>query len=196
MDVLFDDLVGQSLCGGRYLIDSYLDKGSYGKVYAVTDMCSEAKGGSDLKPLVVKILPSSKNALAEIRIFRKLQKKIGRRQAKNKETVPGLGKVAELVKWGEFYHVTLDGKYWSGNSQVFTEDNFTPCLYMIMPRYGMNLEKLFLKRKMQFSEEEILSLGLQLVNILEQIHDAGFVFNDLKLDNILLDNGVSESELL
>ena len=97
MDVLYDDMVGQSLCGGRYLIDRYLDEGSYGKVYKVKDLCPETKGDSDLNPLVVKILPSSINALAEIKTFRKLQKKIGRKQANNKETCTGLGKVAELV---------------------------------------------------------------------------------------------------
>lgn len=29
---------------------------------------------------------------------------------------------------------------------------------------------------------------MQLLNVLEQVHSAGFVFNDLKLDNILLDS--------
>ena len=60
-------------------------------------MCPETKGDSGLNPLVVKFLPSSNNALAEIKTFRKLQKKIGRKQANNKETNPGLGKLAELV---------------------------------------------------------------------------------------------------
>ena len=38
----------------------------------------------------------------------------------------------------------------------------------------------------KFSKESILSLGIQLINILEQIHSAGYVYNDLKLDNLMV----------
>ena len=37
------------------------------------------------------------------------------------------------------------------------------------------------------TSESIYSLGIQLLNILEQVHSAGIIFNDLKLDNLLLD---------
>ena len=41
-----------------------------------------------------------------------------------------------------------------------------------------------------FSNASIFNLGLQLVNILELIHDSGLVYNDLKPDNILLGFGL------
>ena len=37
-------------------------------------------------------------------------------------------------------------------------------------------------------------MGIQLINILEKIHAAGLVYNDLNLDNILLDYGVRSNE--
>ena len=37
------------------------------------------------------------------------------------------------------------------------------------------------------TNESIYSLGIQLLNILEQVYSAGFIFNDLKLDNLLID---------
>ena len=40
------------------------------------------------------------------------------------------------------------------------------------------------------------SFGIQLINILEKIHRAGFVYNDLKLDNLLLDADVDIQSLL
>lgn len=43
-----------------------------------------------------------------------------------------------------------------------------------------------------FASDQICSLGIQLVNILEQIHAAGYVYNDLKLDNLMLDYDVSK----
>ena len=43
------------------------------------------------------------------------------------------------------------------------------------------------KRDGKFTTESVYSLGLQLISIMEQIHGAGLVFNDLKQDNILFD---------
>ena len=57
--------------------------------------------------------------------------------------------------------------------------------FIVMPRYGANLHKLFVARKGKLSSESIYSLGIQLLNIMEQIHTKGYVFNDLKLDNLL-----------
>ena len=67
--------------------------------------------------------------------------------------------------------------------------------YMIMPLYGVNLHELFVKRRAKFSTESIYSLGLQVLDILELVHKAGLVFNDLKLDNLLLDYGVDIDKL-
>ena len=62
-----------------------------------------------------------------------------------------------------------------------------------MKRYGENLYDIFDNRNGHFSKESIYSLGIQLINILERIHATGYVYNDLKLDNLLLDCGI-ESE--
>lgn len=66
---------------------------------------------------------------------------------------------------------------------------------MVMPKYGLTIHDLFYARSGHLSTESIYSLGIQLVNILEQIHSAGFVFNDLKLDNLLFDYGVDDKPL-
>ena len=56
-----------------------------------------------------------------------------------------------------------------------------------MPRYGITLHELFEARECNLPTEAIYSLGIQLLNIMEQIHSNGYIFNDLKLDNLLLD---------
>ena len=58
---------------------------------------------------------------------------------------------------------------------------------MVMSKHGKDMEKLANQKKIIIDEQLIYSLGLRLLNLLEQIHDQGFVYNDLKLDNILLD---------
>ena len=68
--------------------------------------------------------------------------------------------------------------------------------YMIMKRYGDNLYDVFDDRNGNFSKESIYSLGIQLINILERVHATGYVYNDLKLDNLLLDFGINSEHLL
>ena len=50
----------------------------------------------------------------------------------------------------------------------------------------MTLQTLFNESKGCFTYESICSLGIQLTNIFERIHCAGYVYNDLNLDNLLL----------
>lgn len=64
-----------------------------------------------------------------------------------------------------------------------------------MPRLEVNLYRLFCKRKGYFTPDSIFSLGIQIVNVLEQIHAAGFVYNDLKLDNLMLEYGINTKML-
>jgi len=58
-----------------------------------------------------------------------------------------------------------------------------------MPRYGNNLENYFSSINCRLSKISVASLGLSLLDCLEKVHKAGFVFNDLKLDNIMIGFG-------
>ena len=61
--------------------------------------------------------------------------------------------------------------------------------YMIMPRYGRNIEHIFEKCGFVFSKATILNIGLAVISLLEQVHSAGYCYNDLKLDNLLVGFG-------
>lgn len=61
--------------------------------------------------------------------------------------------------------------------------------YLIMPRYGHNLDTWFEKMKFKISVETILDLAQRLLTIIEGIHSAGYAYNDLKLDNIMVGYG-------
>jgi serine/threonine protein kinase len=58
--------------------------------------------------------------------------------------------------------------------------------YMIIPRYGMNLDDYFMKMKYTWSRDTVLDLATSVLSALEHIHGTGHVFNDLKLDNIMV----------
>ena len=58
--------------------------------------------------------------------------------------------------------------------------------YMIMPRFGSNLENYFENQGCKMSNQSVLYFGTKLLKMLEGIHAAGFTYNDLKLDNVLV----------
>lgn len=55
-----------------------------------------------------------------------------------------------------------------------------------MPHYGTSLHQYFVSNKGTLSQSWVLQLGLKLLNILEKVHRAGVIFNDLKMDNIMI----------
>ena len=55
-----------------------------------------------------------------------------------------------------------------------------------MSKHGSNFEDLINSGKIELKDHQIFRLGLYLLDIIEQIHAAGYVFNDLKPDNVLL----------
>ena len=60
--------------------------------------------------------------------------------------------------------------------------------YIIMPRYGINLSDFFLSQKMNLSKATVLDIGVKVLKQIKAVHRAGFIYNDLKPDNIMLEN--------
>ena len=58
--------------------------------------------------------------------------------------------------------------------------------YTIMPRYGSNLEAFFEKEGSYLSNSSIRKVALSTIDMLEGVHSAGYTYNDLKLDNIMV----------
>ena len=58
--------------------------------------------------------------------------------------------------------------------------------FIIMPRYGYNLQH-FIRKNGFPVEQDVLQIGLSILNEFETIHNCGFTYNDLKPGNILLD---------
>ncbi len=56
---------------------------------------------------------------------------------------------------------------------------------MIIPRLKVNLETYFFQRKQNISKISIYNLGIFLIETLKVIHQAGYIYNDIKLDNIM-----------
>ena len=59
--------------------------------------------------------------------------------------------------------------------------------FMIMPRLGINLEQYFESLNYKLPEISIYSLAIKMITLLECVHKIGLVFNDLKLDNLMVE---------
>jgi serine/threonine protein kinase len=56
-----------------------------------------------------------------------------------------------------------------------------------MKRFDYNTKNYFEKYKKIISKDNIYKFGIQIINILENVHKADYIYNDLKLDNLLFD---------
>lgn len=61
-----------------------------------------------------------------------------------------------------------------------------PYAWVVMPQYGHNLDSIFESTDRNFSRETIYDVGVAILNSLEITHNAGYVYNDLKLDNLMV----------
>ena len=57
---------------------------------------------------------------------------------------------------------------------------------MVMQRLGNSLYQFMEHFRHKSSFQTTMQLGIKLVDCLEQIHNLGFVYNDLKLGNIII----------
>ena len=57
-----------------------------------------------------------------------------------------------------------------------------------MPKYEISLQEIMIKHKSSLTPEFILGIMISLMNSLEIIHKAGYTHNDIKFNNIMIDN--------
>ena len=56
----------------------------------------------------------------------------------------------------------------------------------MLKKYKLNLSEFF-ETNDQMTEESILNIMTSIIIALEIVHNTGYVYNDLKLDNIMID---------
>ena len=67
---------------------------------------------------------------------------------------------------------------------------------MILEKLGKTLEYYLLERNRAFSLKTVCQIGIKLIDIFKVIHDYGYTYNDLKLDNVIIGDYKSSPESL
>ncbi len=55
-----------------------------------------------------------------------------------------------------------------------------PLNFIVMPKYDIDVERLFQANKRNFRLETVITLGLQMLDRLETMHNCGLIHNDIK----------------
>ncbi len=171
----------------------FLDKGSYGQVLTVADV-----NDFSAKPLVMKVMTSHTEFIEEVTTMRRVHKYAMKTQDTwhQKECpVPSVVDCGYLFQESPKHKSAQSGPFSisalkkAHGDELSIEDlkligKVNP--YIIMPRYGSNLADFFVDQGYYLSPASVLDLGCRVVEQLRAVHRAGYVYNDLKPDNIML----------
>ena len=87
----------------------------------------------------------------------------------------------------------LSDKNMEGFPRVYQKGLVKNQPYIAMDRLGPSLKDIPIFLEKHFSVQCICSIGCQLVDLLETVHDCGLIHADLKPDNILVGNYLKDS---
>ena len=103
-----------------------------------------------------------------------------------------VAKSAMIEKWMKDHRMKQLGMpcYCGSGSHSYKGEKYR---FLVLPRFGNDLHKLFEKHGRRFHLRTALSIGIQILDILEYIHAHGYSHADIKDSNLLLGFGAKQS---
>ncbi|KAF7394536.1 hypothetical protein HZH66_007710 [Vespula vulgaris] len=151
--------------GKKWILDKSIGIGGFGEVYSGAPYKDNTPKDY---PNVIKIEPHGNGPLfVEMHFYI--------RQAKP-ENIEAWKKKKKLSVFGMPHYIA------SGSHEF----NKTKYRFLVIDRYGTDLWKLFQENNKQFPEHTVYKLALQIINVLEYIHNNAYVHADIKGSNLLL----------
>uniref|UniRef100_A0A673MAY9 non-specific serine/threonine protein kinase n=1 Tax=Sinocyclocheilus rhinocerous TaxID=307959 RepID=A0A673MAY9_9TELE len=150
----------------KWKLGSAAGQGGFGLLYLANEDSSGSVGVD--APYVIKVEPSDNGPLfSELKFYMRAAK-------------PDL-----IGAWMNSRKMDYLGvpKYWGSG---FHEKGSKRDRFMVMDRFGVDLQKKFEGNGKKFPRKLVLQLGLRLLDILEYIHDHEYVHADIKASNLLL----------
>ncbi|KAJ3613732.1 hypothetical protein NHX12_019978 [Muraenolepis orangiensis] len=144
-------------------------QGGFGLIYLAEEVSAKVVG--DDARYVIKVEPSENGALfSELKFYMRAAK-------------PDM-----IQSWTKSRKMKYLGvpKYWSSGLH---ENGGKKYRFMVMDRFGTDLQKKFEECGKTFPRSLVLQLGLRLLDVLEYIHEHEYVHADIKASNLLLSYG-------
>lgn len=166
---------------GRYKVRKALSEGAFGKIYEGQDKKQKVQGIR--KPVIIKFTKNHEmndrefDALTDIIRYTKgvfgCNDLFAETFAKGKVLIndKSLTDTKNKQKTYENEEAEVEDQIWS---------------YIVQEKLGDTLENYLFEKDEPFSEKTVLQTGIQLIDSFKMIHEAGYTFNDLKLDNVLI----------
>ncbi|XP_051873879.1 serine/threonine-protein kinase VRK1 isoform X1 [Pristis pectinata] len=150
----------------QWKIGKPIGKGGFGLLYLADENSAKSVGNS--AAYVIKVEPSDNGPLfSELKFYMRAAK-------------------PELIQsWVSSRKLNYLGvpKYWGSG---LYDKNGKSYRFMVMDRFGSDLQKIFEQNHKIFPQKFVFQLGLRLIDILEYIHDHEYVHGDIKASNLLL----------
>ncbi|XP_052009026.1 serine/threonine-protein kinase VRK1-like isoform X2 [Xyrauchen texanus] len=150
----------------RWKLGPPVGQGGFGLLYLANEDSLRSVG--DDAAYVIKVEPSDSGPLfSELKFYMRAAKPdlIGAWMKSKKMEYLGVPKY-----WGSGFHEKGGKRY----------------RFMVMDRFGTDLQKKFEENGKKFPQKLVLQLGLRLLDILEYIHEHEYVHADIKASNLLL----------
>jgi vaccinia related kinase len=161
-----EGLVLKDLMKGEWKVGKPIGSGGFGLLYLAQQ--NSTSPVSDNAQYVIKVEPISNGPLfCELHFYQRAAKPDAIRQWMTARNLKSLG-VPKFVAAGMHEH----------NSERYR--------FMVMERFGTDLQKLFEQAGKRFPTDTVFILGLKLIDILEYIHENEYVHADIKASNLLV----------
>jgi serine/threonine protein kinase len=84
----------------------------------------------------------------------------------------------------------------SGFPKVYDSGCFQNQPYIVSERLGLSIKDILKRNRKHFSVKCIMTIGLQLVDLLEKLHEVGYIHCDLKPDNVMVGNYILDPKAM
>ncbi|KAF2365167.1 Protein kinase domain [Trinorchestia longiramus] len=149
-----------------WVLGRSIGQGGFGEIYLASD--DSTRPVNDTDKFVVKVEPHSNGPLfTEMHCYMRIAKP---------ELIDSWKKEHKLKRMGM-------PKYLGSGSFTFKSQKYR---FMVMERFGSDLQKILEKHNKKFSFKTVYQIGLEIIDVLEYIHDKGYIHADIKASNLLV----------
>jgi len=164
----------------KYIITKKIGSGSFGKVYI-----AEINDNNDNKYVAVKVEEKKNSPVSRIineyKIYKYIRKHGLRYAVQSKKQVSSIlgGEMLSSLRVPEVYDL-----YQTPNYNI-----------MFMQLLGPNLEHLFINSDRRFRLSTVLLIGIQIINLLKDLHKINYIHRDIKPSNFLIGRGQDTDQI-